>query len=175
MPIYPDYHTDLLPDSLLRSETAKDFQENHPSSNAIEKAYISHSRERGLRTGDLIVFYRTSDGQGPAHHRSVATTVGVVQDVINQFSGQADFVQKCKNRSVFSGEELVQQWNKYGGIRPFIVNFLYVLSFPTRPNLGTLKAEGIIPDAPRGFELMPDTAFAKLLEVAHADKRYIVD
>ena len=35
VPIWPDYHTDLLPDSILRTESPDDFTENEPFRNAI--------------------------------------------------------------------------------------------------------------------------------------------
>jgi hypothetical protein len=41
VPIYPEYHTELLPDSILRTESPLDFVENRPNRNAIQKAYIS--------------------------------------------------------------------------------------------------------------------------------------
>lgn len=58
VPIYPKYHTELFPDSILRTESTL-VVENKPHRNAINKVYISHSHERDLNTGDLIVFYRT--------------------------------------------------------------------------------------------------------------------
>ena len=43
VPIYPKYHTDLLPDSILQTEQPKNFRENKSSRNAINKVYISRS------------------------------------------------------------------------------------------------------------------------------------
>ena len=40
IPIYPGYHTDLLPDSFLKTESPKDFVEHEPHRNAISKVYI---------------------------------------------------------------------------------------------------------------------------------------
>lgn len=58
-PIYPEYHTNLFPDSILRTESPDDFIENEPYRNAISKAFISRSMQRNLNKGDIIVFYRT--------------------------------------------------------------------------------------------------------------------
>jgi hypothetical protein len=70
VPIYPDYHTSLLPDSILRNESPADFVEQFPHRNAIRKVYISRSINRDLKRGDAIVFYRTG-GYYPKrrHHR----------------------------------------------------------------------------------------------------------
>lgn len=174
VPIYPEYHTELLPDSILNTESSADFVENKPNRNAIRKVYISRSIERNLKPGDIIVFYRTAS-DGFAHHTSVATTLGIVESVVKQIAGEEDFIRLCRKRSVFSDAELKKHWNYRPRNRPFVVNFLYVHSFPKRPNLATLKENGIIAEAPRGFEPLSDHAFSQLLEISNANKRLIID
>jgi hypothetical protein len=174
VPIYPAYHTELLPDSILRTESPLNFVENRPNRNAISKVYVSRSLERSLRTGDIIVFYRTRSGDGPAWYTSVATTIGVVQDVVDDIGKLEEFLEACRKRSVFTNEELQKQWDWRRYPRPFVVNFLYVYSLPRRPNLEELSEEGIIREAPRGFEPLTDRAFTKLLEITGADQRFVV-
>jgi predicted nucleic acid-binding protein len=72
VPIYPEYHTELFPDSILKTESPADFTDNEPHRNAMSKVYISRSVERNLASGDVIVFYRTG-----GHYKSVVTTIGV--------------------------------------------------------------------------------------------------
>lgn len=175
VPIYPDYHTELLPDSILNTESPADFVENRPNRNAISKVYISRSFERDLAAGDIVVFYRTKSGAGPAHYTSVATTIGVVQQVTDSIQSKAEFIAACRKRSVFSDADLAEHWDYNRFNRPFVVNFLYVYSLPRRPNLKQLKEHQIIVDAPRGFERITDEAFSQLLELAGADQRLIID
>jgi predicted nucleic acid-binding protein len=149
VPIWPDYHTELFPDSILRTESPKDFVENEPHRNAISKVYISWSHERGMQTGDRIVFYRTG-----GYYAGVVTTVGVVELVITDIPDAQTFIRLCRKRSVFSDEELVRHWNRFKNNPPFIVNFLYVASFRKRPNLKWLIDNEIIAgvdSVPRGF------------------------
>ena len=174
VPIKPEYHTELLPDSILRTELAERFQDNQPNRNAISKVYVSRSYERSLRPGDLIIFYRTKPEGKSGWYHSVATTLGIVQEVINPITSLTAFLEACRKRSVFTDEELTHQWRDQSWPRPFVVNFLYVYSLPRRPNLKELTANGIINQAPRGFEQMTDEAFTKLLEIAGADQRLIV-
>jgi predicted nucleic acid-binding protein len=175
VPIYPAYHTELFPDSILNTESPLDFVENRPNRNAISKVYISRSYERGLRSGDIIVFYRTKSDKGSAYHTSVASTLGVVQSIHLNIKTFAQFVELCRKRSVFSDEELETHWNYIPTLRPFVVNFAYVHSFPKRPNLKRLMELGIIEKAPRGFERLEEGAFSTLLEHSDADKRLIAD
>ena len=81
VPIYPEYHTELFPDSILRTESPDDFVENRPNRNAISKVYISRSIRRDLAAGDIIIFYRTKVATGHAYYTSVVTTLGVVQSI----------------------------------------------------------------------------------------------
>lgn len=175
VPIYPEYHTELLPDSILKTESPDDFVENKPNRNAISKVYVSRSIERGLHPGDVIVFYRTKSGNAPAHYTSVATTLGIVQEVVTDLHDKEAFLRACRKRSVFSDQELEKHWDWNRNNRPFVVNFLYIHSFPKRPNLGQLRDAGIIAEAPRGFERLSPQAFEKLLEVSDANERLVVD
>jgi predicted nucleic acid-binding protein len=174
VPIYPEYHTELFPDSILKTESPADFVENRPNRNAIRKVYISRSIQRDLHAGDIIVFYRTKCG-GPAHYTAVTTTIGIVEEVIFDISSLEQFIALCRRRSVFSDADLAKHWNYNTRNRPFVVNFLYVHSFPKRLNLTTLKKRGIIVDAPRGFEPITDVAFQLLMEGSNAESRLVVD
>lgn len=174
VPIYPEYHTELLPDSILKTESSEDFVESRPNRNAISKVYVSRSIERGLHTGDVIVFYRTGSGSAPAHYTAVATTLGVVQEVATGIRDKAEFIQLCRKRSVFTDAELGKQWDYRANNPPFVVNFLYVYSLPNRPNLKQLKEAQVISQHPRGFERLTDRGFLKLMEISSADQRLIV-
>lgn len=43
VPIYPEYHTELLPDSILNTESPEDFVEDSPHRNGISKVYVSRA------------------------------------------------------------------------------------------------------------------------------------
>lgn len=168
VPIYPEYHTELFPDSILNTESLKNFVENEPHRNALSKVYVSRSHEKNLASGDLIVFYRTGD-QGNAFYTGVATTIGIVESIITDIKDEATFIALCRKRSVFADEQLREQWNYNSNSRPFIVNFIYVASYPKRPNLKWLHENGIIPDIkdmPRGFRQISRSHFDKIAKYA---------
>ena len=80
----------------------------------------------------------------------------------------------CRKRSVFTDDKLREYWDWSRTNRPFVVNFLFVYSLPKRPTLQKMSENDIMKAAPRGFELMKNEAFERLLEVSHADARFIV-
>lgn len=167
--IYPEYHTELFPDSILRTESPKDFVESEPHRNALSKVFISRSYERSLKIGDIIVFYRTGD-ISPKVYSSVVTTIGVVESVTTDIKDEAHFIELCRKRSVFTDEQLRKHWNYRPTDRPFIVNFLYVASLPKRPNLKWLIENGVlssVSDAPRGFKKVSRDNFDKIVRYAY--------
>ncbi len=173
VPIYPDYHTELLPDSILKTESPRDFVENEPHRNAISKVYISRSLEKDLAKGDVIIFYRTG-----GYYKSVITTIGVIENVILDIKNEQNFISKCRKRSIFSDNELKKHWDFKKSMRPFIVNFLYVYSFPKRINLKELIAHGVIKDvdsAPRGFQKITTDQFNTIIKETKTDASIIVD
>ena len=160
VPIYPEYHTELFPDSILRTESPINFTENEPHRNALSKVYISRSYVRNLKAGDIVIFYRT----GGIYH-GVSTTYGIVESVIDNIPNETTFIQSCRKRSVFTDEQLKDHWNYRKNDKPFIVNFIYAYSFRKRPNLKWLNENGIIPDIldmPRGFREITREKFLKI-------------
>lgn len=172
--IYPAYHTELLPDSILRTEDPEDFEDNRANRNALRKAYITRSIRSDMAPGDIIVFYRTAIG-GAAYYTSVATTLGIVESVVKSIRTEADFIALCRKRSVFSDAKLAEHWNYKRNNRPFVVNFLFTHSLPKRPNLKALKENDIVAEAPRGFDAISDDAFWRLIEISNANKDLIIN
>ena len=173
VPIREEYHTSLFPDSILRTESPDDFEEHEPFRNAISKVYISRSVERNLKSGDIIIFYRTG-----GYYKSVITTLGIVENVHTNIQDFDHFLNLCRKRSVFSDLELRMQWDNSSANRPFIVNFLYAYSFPRRLNLETLIKLGIIKDvysAPRGFTQISNDLFEIIIKETGTNENIIVN
>ncbi len=178
IPIYPGYHSDLLPDSFLRTESPKDFKEHAPHRNAISKVYISRSTERNIKKGDVIIFYRTAD-RGSAYYTSVITTIAIAEGKLDKIENEEEFIAKCRKRSVFSDEELLKYWNWNPKYRPFIINFLFVHSFPLgkRMNRKALLDLSIISGAEnelRGLKQITEDQFKLILHETETNENLIV-
>jgi len=180
IPIYPDYHTELMPDSILTTESPYDFVENQPHRNAISKVYISRSIERNINKGDIIVFYRTAAQDRSAYYSSVITTIAIAEGKIVTINDENDFILKCRKRSIFTGDELKKYWNWSSKNRPFIINFLYTHSFPTgkRINRQRLLELGVISgtkDELRGLKRITKEQFELILQETKTNESLIVD
>lgn len=163
VPIKPEYHTELFPDSILRTESAEDFIENQPHRNAISKSYISHSFTRGLKSGDIIVFYRSG-----GIYKGVATTIGIVENTVNNIKNVDELILVCRKRTVLSETELKEYWNRKPDNRPFVINFLNAFSFHKRITLKEMLDQGILPgmDSVRTITQLERNSFIKLVILA---------
>ena len=179
-PIYPEYHTNLFPDSILNTESPLDFVESQAHRNSIEKIFISRSLDRNLQKGDIVFFYRTAEEGKPAFYNAVVTTVAVVTDVFDGIKSESDFIKLCKNRTVLTESELKKWWNGKQ-IKPFIVKFLQIASFPHRVTRGQLIdakfpsiKNGPEEYGPRGFVKITTNEVNKLLEMSRLDRRIFI-
>jgi predicted nucleic acid-binding protein len=180
IPIYPDYHTELLPDSILTTESPYDFVENEPHRNAISKVYICRSIERNINKGDIIVFYRTAASGRAAYYTSVITTIAIAEGKITEIADENDFVLKCRKRSIFTDEGLKEYWNYNPRYRPFIINFLYTHSFPTgkrinRQRLLDLRILTGEENEIRGLKRITKEQFELILKETETNESLIVD
>lgn len=172
VPIYPEYHTELLPDSILNTESPEEFIEDFPHRNCINKVYVSSAMEPYPKVGDVLVFYRTG-----GYYKSVITTIGEVQEVKFNFSSEEDLISYCKKRSVYPEQSLREMW-RHSPRRPFVVSFLYVYSFPNRINMARLIDLNIlsgINDAPRGFRPITQEQLNTIFKETKSDESFIVD
>lgn len=172
VPIYPNYHTELLPDSILNTESPEEFIEDFPHRNGINKVYVSRAIEPHPNQGDILIFYRTG-----GYYKSVVSTIGVVQEIRYDFNDEDDFILYCRKSSVFPEGQLREMWN-YTENKPFVIRFLYVYSFPHRINMKELidlKVLSGINDAPRGFKKITQEQLNSILKATKSDESFIVD
>ena len=164
LPIFPKYHTTLLPDSQLKTENEIDFLGKLPHRYALQKVYISWAPEKNVSQGDLLVFYRTGESY-PKKYSSVITTIGVVDEIIRDFQCENDFLNICQNRSVFSDKELKEFWGKHR-YNLMIIKFIYVKSLSKRLTLEYLWNKEIVcaPNGPRPFTKITNSQFDEILK-----------
>ena len=162
LPIEPQYHTRLLPDSILRNEI--DLLGEEPQRYALQKVYISFSFARNMLPGDYILLYRKGTTPGRKGYESVITTLGVIQEVKCDFSSKEEFFKSCENRSVFSNDELEQFWHEKRN-KLLVVRFIVVGTFSKKVTLNYLWGKNIVgfPNGPRSFDLIDDAQFDSIV------------
>lgn len=148
LPIKPEYHTNLLPDCILKTESSKNFKQNVSWQNAIEKFYIGDNLyDKSIKRGDIIVFYRTNYWPhilGSAKFRSVLTGAAIVLEK-NQFSFDNPKLKSWLSRTVLNIEEIKNYKN------PNYLRFLFLENFNKRITLGTLRDEMNLFNSPESW------------------------
>ncbi|SEP45445.1 Acetyltransferase (GNAT) family protein [Methylobacterium sp. ap11] len=150
--IYPEYHTKLFPDSILMTEGAH-IVEDLSHTNTIHKVYIGGCPLTMMDEGDIVVIYRTTDIPKKAFHRSVVTSVCVVEETRTRsdFATEDGFIRYCSPHSVFSEDEL-KEFYRDKNKRVYVAKLLYNAALPKRPNRAKLLSDIGMTDPPR-FDL----------------------
>lgn len=173
--IKPEFHTRLFPESILNNESDA-VLEDVTYANSIHKVYIGAMKGmETLRPGDNILIYRTSDGNGSARYRSVATSVCTLQEYrnIREFSSYDEFKSYCGGASVFSDEELRGYYRN--GYPNHVIKLIY--DFPLRKRIirgEILDILGYTPDY-SGFFMLNDIHFRTILKSGRANENFIID
>lgn len=166
-PIFPKYYTDLLPDSILNTENKEEFISNKAHRYSLEKIYVQWMPTNNAQAGDIILFYRTGEYGSHKRYTSTITTVGVIEEIKDNFASIEEYLNYCENRSVFTREELISFWNNHRRYLK-VLKFIYIKSLKKRPILDHLYDLGIVSkdSGPRSFTLISDEQFDKLLKIS---------
>lgn len=174
LPIRAQYHTPLLPDSKLNNENEIDFIGREARKYALQKVYISWGNTQYVHSGDFILFYRMGEEVGRKKYASVLTTVGIVDEIIENISSCEQLLALCQNRSVFSEMELRGFWNCHAHNLK-VLKFIFVKSLTKRLTLEYLWNNGIV-DAPRGprpFHQLTNAQYNQILRDSETEIQYV--
>ncbi|CAA2137474.1 N-acetyltransferase [Methylobacterium bullatum] len=174
--IYPEFHTRLLPDSILRNEPLEIVQDvSH--SNTIHKVYIAHVSFKNLKEGDAVVFYRTKPktDKAPAKYRSVATSVCVVEEVKQRrdFADVDDFLKYCRPRSVYDEKELRFEFGRKGVLS--VAKMTYNAAFNRRLTREALMDEVGIGGVRWNLVPLTEDQFDEIVRLGEINARLIID
>ncbi|TNF00895.1 MAG: N-acetyltransferase [Bacteroidetes bacterium] len=177
--IEPEYHTRMLPDSILNNESPSLIQDiSH--TNSIHKVYLSGAyNARSLKTGDLLVMYRkkpNSRQQAYGRFTSVVTTIGVVESVrdINEFSSFYDFRDYCISYSIFNEKELARFYREKRF--PYIIKFTYNCAMQKRIIRDRLINEvGLDPDVRWTLLPLSNTQFSHIFRLGEIHEGFIIN
>lgn len=136
VPIKPIFHIALFPE--LESQIPI-FHETRPCGNSIKKAYLCHSPNKHLKSGDNIFFYRSGDVKG-------ITAIGAIEDFLRT-SNPNDIARHVGSRTVYSFDSIAEFCTK----PTLAIRFRYVKGLNTPIRLNELIKSGVIKGAPQSI------------------------
>ena len=165
LPIYPQYHTDLFPDMILKNEDIHLYEDRVAHRYAIEKIYLSGNRYSNAKPGDLVLIYRIGE-RIPKMYSSVVSGVAIIEEIIETRTVE-ECIALCKNRSIFSEEEIRKVHQKY----PTIIKLLDYQSFNHKIIRKELNDHGILDmtSGPRPLEAIKREYFDFIVKLGMED------
>lgn len=162
LPINPEYHTDLFPDSILRNEDTTLYSENKGHLYSLEKIYVSGVAGKNAKPGDFIVIYRNGD-RYPKRYSSVCTCLAILEEIVLPHT-QEEYLKECSNKSVFKNEELIDFYDtkKYRAVIKLIPYKTYL----EKISLSELVDAGFVDydSGPRPFDEVPERLYDLFLK-----------
>ena len=167
LPIFPEYHTDLFPDMILKNENMHLYKENKAHRYALEKVYLSGARNVMAAPGDLVLIYRTGS-RYPKKYSSVITGIAIIEEIIETNSVE-ECVSICKNRSIFEENEIRSQYYR----RKTVIKLLDYLPFKTKVTLERLYEKGIVAQnsGPRQLDRISEEEFKIIYKMGMEDRQ----
>jgi len=150
IPIRPVYHRILFPE-----RSSSDEVDPGRPGNTIKKVYLTHTRSRQMRSGDLIFFYMS---QGQHADSQSITSVGVIAD-INRPKDYNDLVRVTARRSAYTDFQL-KEFSAGGPVTA--IDFLLVGHLGQRVHLHDLLAGGILNGCPQSVTKIPEERYRLL-------------
>lgn len=133
-PVIPQYHKLLFEDAEGEYQISiKDTQGKNTSANAIKKAFISNSKIKTIKSGDIILFYAS-------HNKKAITTLGIVETTWNKFESQDEIINLVRRRTAYEEEEL----RRIAKLDSLVIMFKHYITFKNPISYEFLYNNGIV-------------------------------
>lgn len=173
--IYPKYHSVMFPDSILKNENRKIIKDIS-CTNSIHKIYVTRISEVSkLRKGDVLLIYRTADGEKRAQYSAVATSICVVEEIKKQdeFVDFEEFYNYASKYSVFEKDDLKFWHNKKGC---YAVKMTYNTALPKRIiRKDLIERHNLERNIYWGFVKLSQDQFKSIIKHGEVNENFIVD
>lgn len=161
IPIQPEFHERLFPDYEKRQMKLTDYSEINAPGNAIKKAYLSYSRIKKMRAGDIILFYRSKD-------QKAVISLGIVDQKPFHTDDLELLLRFVGKRSVYSHPEL-KTWTE----KPvFIILFRHHLNLPKPLDISFLRDHSI--PVPQTISEINHKQYMAIKKGGEIDERFTV-
>jgi len=162
VPIMPDFHDRLFPDFSQRQMKITDYSEVNIPGNAIKKAYLSHSPIKKIRSGDLVIFYRSGDLRA-------VTAIGIVDQEPLHVNKAEEIIRIVGKRTVYLEKEIIEMAKPV-----FVTMFRHHIFLPNPLNIDYLRKHKIIKDKPQSIMELNHNQYVAIKKGGKLDERFTV-
>lgn len=168
IPIRPEYYEKLFKDGKLRVPTLFDTSPdsiNEIQGNTIIKAYISNSKIKNLKKGDLLLFYSSKTNQ-EIEPVGILETIQIVKD----FDELWNLVGK---KTVFSQKDLLDILDEKKQLN--VITFRLITYLKKKVKLSKIKQMKSFKNNIQTITKISETDYQELKNEGYFDERYIID
>lgn len=164
VPIRPKYHERLFVDYPKRQLSLDELSEFITEGNTIKKAYICHSRIRRIKSGDILLFYRSRD-------RKELTSLGAVEKVFPKLQDPDKIIKLVGKRTVYSLDDICEIAKKPTIVILFIWHFHLVNPLKLR----YLKKIHILKEAPQSITQISNEKYLWVKDKGGIDECFTIN
>ncbi len=164
IPIRPEYHARLFTDFTTRQTNLREhFGEFIIEGNTIRKAYLTRSRVKRIRPGDVLLFYRSRDLRG-------LTTLGVVESVTPGMTNPAAIMDLIQKRTVYTPAEV----ESLAKVPTTVILFNFHFHFPHVVGYTNLRDAHVLKGSPQSILQISHPQYLDIKGRSGLDDRFTV-
>jgi len=165
VPIKPEWHNRLFTEYKERQLTLfESIGKFIVEGNTIKKAYLSHSKIKEIKEGDILLFYRSGDIKG-------ITSLGIVERVYDNITDSNKIISYVGKRSVYSRpeiEEMAKEPTK-------VILFWWIMHFRKPLKYRDLLGYGILKGPPQTITKIPHEKYLRIKKEVEINDSYTVN
>jgi len=164
IPIRPEYHIRLFTECRDRQTGLFEHLGGFIiEGNTIEKAYLCHSRIRGVKKGDIVLFYRSDD-------QMKITSLGIVDSVHNNLRDPDKIIKYVGKRTVYSRDEIQGMAKK----PTKVILFRWHFHFPKPISYKKLLEKNIVKGSIQSIQKCLHKDYLKIKRDSGIDERFTI-
>lgn len=164
IPIRPEFHERLFTDFGSRQTNLREHAgEFIIEGNTIRKAYLTHSKVKRIRPGDVVLFYRSRDLRG-------LTSLGVIESVYQGMTDPGPIMNLIRKRTVYTPEEV----KRFAKTPTTVILFNWHVHFASVLGIDELKHAGILKGNPQSVVAITHNQYLEIKRRSAFDGRLAV-
>ena len=137
---------------------------------AIKKAYITHSKIKKLKEGDVLICYKTCSSQKIPAKKSCITEICIIDKVYTQMTDVEEISKITRSRTVYGYQELERIKKPLT-----IILFKHNVSVTKTLTAKNLTDTGILNGPPQSITEITHEKYQKLIDIGAIDGRFTIN